>query len=117
MPDFVNITINGGEYEVLKGAEEYFENNVDFSFPVFGPRPWYKEAFNLLTDYGYDIILADAPPTLRGSPLEMKRNIKRGNNRFQKIVALATKKIKLLKVKRLIGVRHIDKKDNSFLIN
>jgi len=66
--DFINLTINGAEEDVLKGSEKIIENNenVKISIALKTNKNWLyqtrKPVIDRLIDMGYHIIVADAPP-------------------------------------------------------
>ena len=64
--DFVNLTINGTEFEALLGAQDMLKNNTNISIAMITKRhPMFKsrmKAIDLLENNGYYIGCADGPP-------------------------------------------------------
>ena len=90
-PDFVNITINGGEYEVLESMQGVLARGTTVTFPIFGRR-WFPKAFELLEQFEYDIVVCDSPPTVRGPGIEGRKRLRRSRKKMsQRLVACATK--------------------------
>lgn len=64
-PDFINMTINGTEFEAIQGLDETLQKKPFVAFPIWGPRDWFESAFEFLESKGYDIVVCDAPYTRR----------------------------------------------------
>ena len=93
-PDFINLTTNGSEFEVIQGMAETLKRRITVSFPIFGPRGWFQAAFDLLDRKGFDIVVCDAPPTHRGPGIDgMPRPLRRRSQVPQRLVAMATKNL------------------------
>ena len=91
-PDFVNITINLGEYDVLQGMERILGHGTTVAFPIFGRRDWFSSAFEFLESLNYDIIVCNAAPTVRGPGIEGAMGRRKPlNKRPQFMVACATR--------------------------
>jgi FkbM family methyltransferase len=71
-PDFINMTINGTEYEAIQGLEKTLHNKPCIAFPIWGPRDWFESAFMFLESRGYDIVICDAPYTKRAPTVNGK---------------------------------------------
>ena len=115
VPKLVNITVNAGEFNVLQGAEKSFKDIGNFTFPIFGPRKWYKDAIEMLIKSGYKVVLSDAPPTLRGRPVYRNQANKMRKNNPQRIVAFATKDISILPQKRLIPIEKLKRERQTYV--
>ena len=90
--DYINITVNGAEYEVLQGMHELLSRNISVTFPIFGPRSWFPDAFKLLEKNDFSIVVSDAPPTVRGPAGHKKdRRYRWPKSLPQRLVALASK--------------------------
>lgn len=59
--DFVNITTNGTEFDIIQGAKNNM--NMTFAFPFAWLRGWGQAAIDYLKGYGYRVELKDAPYT------------------------------------------------------
>lgn len=115
-PDFVNITVNGGEFEVLKGMQECLKRGTAVAYPIFGPREWYQDSFNLLKKYSYSVLIADAPPTLRGTANNPNRSLKSRSKFPQRLSVLSTNSSHpVFKGKK--AVVQIKKTEEAYILN
>lgn len=90
-PDFVNMTINGAEYEALLGLEKSFDKDVVMAFPIWGARNWYRDCLEMLGRNGYHHYVSDAPYTLRSSSEGGKVRLWKPRDVPQHIYAVAAK--------------------------
>lgn len=69
-PDFVNLTINAAEFDVIRGMPEAIRRGVIVAW-LFGDRPWWREAIEFFNTRKYRVIAADSAyshraPTVNG---------------------------------------------------
>ncbi|OJI07343.1 hypothetical protein BK004_01260 [bacterium CG10_46_32] len=69
-PDFVNLTINSAEFDVIHGMTEVIRKGVIVAW-LFGDRPWWREAIDYFRVKNYSIIACDSAyshraPTVNG---------------------------------------------------
>lgn len=113
-PNFVCLTINGGEFDAIRGMESVINQGTIVTWIISGLRDWWKDSFEWMSERGYEIIVGDFPYTHRAP------NIDQGGVRFhsskevaQYIFALAMPREKVLAVDNLDLVR-VEKIDGRF---
>jgi len=56
-PAFVDLTINGAEFEVIQGMPRTLQSGATIAW-LFGDRWWWREAFDFMKERGFDITVA-----------------------------------------------------------